>query len=250
MKINEPDLQDVIEGVVEDNNYSFNCHRVAIIESFNPAEQTATAKIVDKGTIINTDGSQQLVEYAPLVDCPVFTLKGAKGGFTIPINKGDSCLVCFNDRDLDNWLIDGLTQKPNTFRNHSFSDAIIIVGIRNQINKISDYNNEATEMSYEGNKISIDDSSISLDNVNNQIILDSSKISAINSLGGSIIIDDKLELKNTTQNLKLLVDELITIITGLKAVDNPAAPTETLVVDLATTNLLAALSVKFGQLLK
>lgn len=225
-----PDLTDVIDGAIEDLLYSFNCHRVGVIQSFNPDNQTATIKLVDKATKTYSD-AELLIEYAPLVDCPVIINKGAKGGLTIPINAGDTCLVFFNDRDLDNWWTDGLTQKPNTMRTHDFSDAIALVGIRNSINKITDYNNDAVELNFEGNKIS----------------LDNSKIFASNSAGGFIGIDDKLELKNTTQSLKLLVDELITVLTNLKVIDPVSG---NLPINAGTASSLSALSTKFGELLK
>ena len=230
---NEPDLQDILNGATEDLSYSLSCHRIGIIESFNATEQTATVRMVDKGVIQYDDG-EQLLDYALLVDCPVIVYKGANGGLTIPINTGDSCLVCFNDRDVDSWLIDGLVQRPNTLRNHDLSDAIIVVGIRNQINKITNYNNEATELNY----------------IDNIISIDNAKINLINTSGASIVLDDKLELKNTAENLKAVIDDFITIVTSLKTVDNPASPTITLVVDTPTTNALTALSTRVGVLLK
>jgi hypothetical protein len=133
-RINEPDLTDVIDGAIEDLVYSLNCHRVGIVQSFDPAEQTATIRMVDKGIRTTTDG-EELVDYSLLVDCPVIVNKGANGGLTIPIIEGDTCLVCFNDRDLDNWLTDGLVQRPNTLRAHDFSDVIAVVGISTWITK-------------------------------------------------------------------------------------------------------------------
>lgn len=227
---NEPDLQDIVDGATEDLLYTFNSHRLGIIESFNPANQTADIKMVDKGVLTNANG-EKLIEYSLLTGCPVVIHKGINGGLTIPIIKGDTCLICFNDRDMDNWLVDGLVQRPNTLRAHDLSDAIAIVGIRNQINKITNYNNVATELNYLTNKIS----------------LDSTKISLINSSGGSIIIDDKLELKNTAENLKDIIDEFITIITNLKTVDPISG---LLPIDGTTASALTALSIKVGNLLK
>jgi len=226
----EPDLEDIISGAISDYAYSFYCHRVGTVKSFNPDSQTASIQLVDKGVFF-TDQGDVIVDFPLLVNCPVMINKGAKGGFTMPVNKGDTCLVCFNDRDLDNWLVDGLTQRPNTLRTHDLSDGIAIVGIRNQINKITDYNNDATEINYESNQIS----------------LDSEKISLINSSGGSIVIDDKLELKNAAENLKGLIDELITIITNLKTVDPVSG---LLPIDGVTSASLAALSTRVGDLLK
>jgi hypothetical protein len=226
----EPDLEDIIEGATEDLLYDFNCHRVGIIEAFYPDDQTADVKLVDKSVINTTDG-EVLTNYSLLEKCPTKINKGSKGGLTVPITKGDTCLVLFNDRDLDNWLVDGLVQRPNTLRTHDFSDAIALVGIRNQINKITDYNNDATELNYGNNKIS----------------LDNEKISLLNSSGGSIVVDDKLELKNTADNLKDVIDELITIITNLKTVDPISG---LLPIDGTTASSLSVLSTRVGDLLK
>jgi len=226
----EPELEDVIDGAIEDLLYEFNCHRVGIVEAFYSDEQTADIKLVDKSVRNTTDG-EILTNYSLLEKCPTIINKGANGGLTIPINKGDTCLVFFNDRDLDNWLVDGLVQRPNTLRAHDFSDAIALVGIRSQINLITDYNNEATELNY----------------LNNKISLDSTKISLLNSSGGSIVVDDKLELKNTAENLKDVIDELITIITNLKTVDPISG---LLPIDGTTASDLATLSTRVGSLLK
>lgn len=227
---NEPDLQDIINGAMEDLNYSFNCHRIGIIENFNPINQLATVRMVDKG-IIQYDDGEKIVDYSLLVDCPIFIHKGINGGITIPILKGDSCLICFNDRSMDRWLEDGQIQRPIPLRAHDLSDAIAIVGIRNKINKLTDFNNDATEINY----------------LDNKIIIANSKISLLNSSGGSLNIDDKLELKNTSENLKDLIDELITIITNLKVIDPISG---NLPIDGNTSSSLSSLSTRLGNLLK
>jgi hypothetical protein len=229
-RINQPDLTDILNGTASDLAYKLNCHKIGIIQSFDPDEQTASVELVDKGVISSVEG-EQLIPYPLLVDCPVVISKGAFGGLTIPVNEGDTCIVHFNDRDLDNWLIDGLAQRPNTLRTHHLSDAIVEIGVRNQINKITNYNNLATEVNYLDNLISIDATTISF----------------INSAGGSIKIDDKLELKNSAENLKDIIDEFITIVTNLKTVDPVSG---LLPIDGATASSLSALSTKVGDLLK
>lgn len=229
-QINEPDLTDVIDGALEDLLYAFNCHRVGVIESFNPDEQTATVQLVDKGVITGVDG-EVLVDYPPLVDCPVLINKSATGGLTVPINPGDTCFVHFNDRDLDNWLIDSLTQRPNTIRAHDLADAVVTIGIRNQINKIPDYNNLATELNYQSNKLSLSTGGVSISS----------------SAGASLVLDDKLELKNTAENLKDIIDEFINIITNLKTV---APSLQEFPIDGATASALSVLSTRVTDLLK
>lgn len=225
-----PDLEDILDGSIADALFNFNCHKVGVIESFDTAAQTATIQLVDKATKIYSD-SEELISYPPLSQVPVFINKGQNGGVTIPIVKGDTCLVLFNDKDLDNWFTDGLIQKPNTTRTHDLSDGIAIVGIRNSINKITDYNNEETLINYLANKISIGNS----------------KTAISRSEGAEINLDDKLELKNSAQSLKAIIDELITIITSLKTVDPVSGE---LPIDAATASSLSALSTKVGELMK
>ena len=226
---NEPTLEDIIKNSEEDVKYSLNCHRVGVIEAFYPETQTADIKMVDKGVQQFEDG-EKLIDLPPLINCPVIISKGINGGLTFPINSGDTCLIIFNDRDLDNWLIDGLTQRPNTLRSHDFSDAIALVGLRNQINQITDYNNEETKLNYLDNKITINITSIKLDNVN----------------GGSIAVTNKLELKNGAENLKAIIDDFIDIVKNLKAVDPISG---LLPIDPAATIALTALSARVNTLL-
>lgn len=230
-KINEPQLEDVINGAVDDLAYTLNCHRVGIIESFDPVNQTATIKLVDKGVYEYTE-NETIIDYPPLLEVPVLIHKATDGGITIPIIKGDTCLVVFNDRDLDNWLLNGLIQRPNTLRKHDLSDAIAIIGIKNQKNKIADYNNLATVINYKDNKITIDDAEINL----------------LNSVGnGNIIIDDKIDIKNAAENLKALITDFINIVKNLKTVDPDSG---NIPIDPSTSSALTALSNRVGNLLK
>ena len=230
-KINEPQLEDVINGAVDDLAYTLNCHRVGIIESFDPVNQTATIKLVDKGVYEYTE-NETIIDYPPLLEVPVLIHKATDGGITIPIIKGDTCLVVFNDRDLDNWLLNGLIQRPNTLRKHDLSDAIAIIGIKNQKNKIADYNNLATVINYKNNKITIDDAEINL----------------LNSVGnGNIIIDDKIDIKNAAENLKALITDFINIVKNLKTVDPDSG---NIPIDPSTSSALTALSNRVGNLLK
>jgi hypothetical protein len=230
-KINEPQLEDVINGAVDDLAYTLNCHRVGIIESFDPVNQNATIKLVDKGVYEYTE-NETIIDYPPLLEVPVIIHKATDGGITIPIIKGDTCLVVFNDRDLDNWLLNGLIQRPNTLRKHDLSDAIAIIGIKNQKNKIADYNNLATVINYKDNKITIDDAEINL----------------LNSVGnGNIIIDDKIDIKNAAENLKALITDFINIVKNLKTVDPDSG---NIPIDPSTSSALTALSNRVGNLLK
>ena len=64
---------------------------------------------------------------------------GGLSSLTFPVLPGDSCVLLFNDRDLDNWFLSGLNTPVNTTRTHHFSDAIALVGIRSLPNVIKTF---------------------------------------------------------------------------------------------------------------
>jgi hypothetical protein len=159
---NEPELKDLVNLVKKDIFLSLNCHHVGTIQTFDSANQTATATINYKRTYFKPDpitgGSvPYLVDYPLLLDCPVICLGGGAASLRFPITTGDECLILFNDRDIDNWLSTSSTSSGvATTRLHSFSDGIILVGVRSVSNVLESYSNSAVELVYGGNKISLD----------------------------------------------------------------------------------------------
>lgn len=128
-----------------------NCHAVATIQSFDPEKQTATATINYKKTFSQRNAATGVYEsvqkdYPILVDVPVMFLGGGLSCLTFPVVKGDECLVCFNDRDIDNWLISGQIGPVASARLHSFADGIILVGLRSTPNAIADFDTERADL--------------------------------------------------------------------------------------------------------
>ena len=143
-----------------------NCHQVGEIVSFDPATQTAEVK-VKMSFLLNG----KITEYPLLLDCPCIILSGNLGRLTFPINKGDSCLVLFNDRDMDNWYSGGQTMPPRTDRLHDFSDAIALVGLRNKQNEISDYFTQGTEIKYDNSTIKLETDKITITNQQSTVVM-------------------------------------------------------------------------------
>jgi hypothetical protein len=106
----------------------------------------------------------EIKEYPLLLDCPCIILAGGQGSVTFPIQAGDSCLVLFNDRDMDNWYSGGQTMPPRTDRLHDFSDAIALVGLRNKQNKITDFLADGTELKYGGSTVKLQDNKVTVTN--------------------------------------------------------------------------------------
>ncbi len=230
-QITLPNQRDILVAFKRDLMANFNCHRVGIIESFDSETQTATISIVDKRVIFTyEDQAPILKDYSLLVDCPVRIDANKTSGFTRPIEVGDECMVLFNDRDIDNWFKFGTVGQPRSNRMHDLSDGLAIVGFHSELKKLTNFSNDSIKMYFEENAIEI------------------SATSAKMSFGDTVVeLDDKVKIKNETQNLKELIDELFTILTNLKTVDPISGD---LPIDATTASDLATLKTKFDSLLK
>lgn len=235
-QIAQPSLTDILLQLKKDIFYTFNCHRVGIIQSFNEEEQTAKIQLVDKRVFVTQEGEFEK-NYSLLIDCPVIVMKGPNGGLTIKIAPGAVCLVLFNDADLDNWFATGQIQKPQTPRSHDFSDGIAIIGLNSLATSIADYNNTATELDY------IDDDK----KKRGKIKLDSTalQIKYINADGvdqAQVSLDTLAEIKNATWTLKQIVDQFIDAVLNLQVTGNiPITATTTTALNTVKTNVAALL---------
>ena len=153
---NPPSLNDAFDRFKREIMRDLNCVQIGQVESFNAGNQTASIRLVIKRVVsVENDGTRILKERPLLVSCPVMVLSGGPGYLTMPIAKGDTCIVLFNDREIDNWFHNGGIQAPETNRMHDLSDAIAIVGIRNMQNKIADYIEDGVQLGYGDNNITI-----------------------------------------------------------------------------------------------
>lgn len=140
-----PSLTDLFNAKRKEIFLNLNCHHIGTVQSFNPAIQTATATINYKKTFFQPDPitgvyGPVLQDYPLIIDAPVVVLGGGLGALTFPITTGDECLVLFNDRDIDTWFQSGGVGAPNaTPRLHSFSDAMILVGVRSLAKALAGY---------------------------------------------------------------------------------------------------------------
>jgi hypothetical protein len=130
----EPDMRRLLDNYMTLSALKLNCHRIGTIVSFDSAKQTASVQIAALAVF-----GDKTVPYPVLTQCPVFVPSGGNGCLTMPVTPGDSCLVLFNDRDIDNWYESGAVTAPNTARTHDLSDGLVIVGFRHQANPIVDY---------------------------------------------------------------------------------------------------------------
>lgn len=149
---NEATLKDLLDQLKKSTFLDLNCHHLVKIKTFNSATQTATATVNYKKTFLKQGPGgvylPQQVDYPVLLDCPVVVLGGGGGAITFPIAPGDDGIALFNDRDIDRWYQGTSSSPVATSRLHSFSDAVILVGVRNLSSIIPAYDSSAVALRY------------------------------------------------------------------------------------------------------
>lgn len=148
----EPQLKDLMDLMKKDIMLNLNCCHVATIQSFNyPDQQNGNAKyqtvqatVNYKKTFYKLNTASKVyepyqVDYPLLADCPAIILSGGSSYLNMPIQKGDECLMFFNDRAIDNWFQGSTTAQVPFVRFHSIADGFALVGVRNKTTAIQVY---------------------------------------------------------------------------------------------------------------
>jgi hypothetical protein len=173
MKSVAPDLRQTLQNYKKNDifgNYHFQ--KIGKIISVNFKQATCRVEIVHKYEDKNKNLSTR-----PLLSCPIKLNYTNAGGVKQPINKGDYCVVLFNDVSIDEWFRNGGTSLPVSQRQHHISDGVAIPFIFASNSVMPDYNNDNTEVFYN----------------NTQIIL-----------------KDKITITNNAADIKTILDSLIT----------------------------------------
>lgn len=131
--------------------------RPGIIEEFDPAANLAVVRPAIQAKVTPREGQPQYITFPTIIRVPVVIPYAQKAGLciTVPIRKGDECLLLFSDRMIDNFVKTGGIVKPECCggdnktsepRQHDLTDAICIPGIISQPFKVKNWNTEAIEM--------------------------------------------------------------------------------------------------------
>lgn len=151
-----PTMDDVLNNLQDETLTTMNKANIGVIQSFDAPTQTATIQIqIKRIDSIALDGSVVYADVPVLANCPVFILFGGAGHLTFPIAKGDSCLVIFNDREIDQWFASGTPQRPITQRVHDIADGIALVGINSLKTLIANYLANGIRLALGADKIEI-----------------------------------------------------------------------------------------------
>lgn len=232
--IPDPDLAALLQAQAENVFASLRCHALGTVVSFDEASQTATVRINAQAVVYNQrqslnaplQATPQIVDYPPLTDVPVFVLSGGGFAVTLPVAAGDTCLVCFNDRDFDAWFQSGASTPPNSGRMHSLSDGLALVGFRSRANPIAGLSStEAALRNAAGDaKVAIDgDGNVAIRATDGGKANFTADVALESDGGGKLTLDDKVCLANASGDLRAAMDLVITALTALNAKTGPSA---------------------------
>lgn len=188
-----PNLEDVFEIVKEHTMSLINCSKIGRIRSFNPNNCTAYIDIME---LIQNDGANEIPSI--LADVPVIFYGSKNTRITPPDIVGSNCLLVFQDRNIDNFLITGEQFEPNDNRTHSYADCVALLTLNSYIDEPVMYDANALTL-YNGTQFA-------------KIFNDSIELYA-----------EKIKLYNSQTTLLTLINTLIDTIKGLTTAGTSAA---------------------------
>lgn len=172
----------------------------AIVSEVDYEKQTLKAQITLREHI-----NGKFIDIPELLDVPFFILGGGDYAVTMPIKKGDECLIIFGDSCMDSWWQNGDVQNPIDSRRHDLSDGFALVGFKSQKNKLEDYSDDSFQIRQNDEiPFEINDDSIIITKDETEIIIEEDNITISTNENTKITIDSngKVEIKASEINLK------------------------------------------------
>lgn len=117
-----------------------------IIQSFDSITQTCTIQPTIREKVINSEYSSSWQDLPLLLDVPICIPKAGNFALTLPVKKGDECLVIFSDMCIDAWFSLGGIQNQIEKRRHDLSDCFCILGTYSQPNIIENYSTNSAQL--------------------------------------------------------------------------------------------------------
>lgn len=119
------DFNDVLREAIDARISEVHVALPARVESYDPATQKASVTpLLKKKLRSGAEFSLGVID-----GVPVIMPRSSLGSLTFPISRGDTVLLVFAERAIDNWLSLGGEQPPGDPRKYDLSDAIAIPGL-------------------------------------------------------------------------------------------------------------------------
>jgi len=131
-------IRTAIDSMLIDLHTSLPCEVVAV----DYAMQTVNVKIV----VNRITADDEPLPFDIITEVPIGYTQTKKYSITLPINTGDTGQLIFNERQLDNWIVNNEIKEPDDTRKHSLSDALFIPNFVSRINNIPNISTSELEI--------------------------------------------------------------------------------------------------------
>lgn len=151
-------LPATIQKGIEERLKDLHTAMPGIIESFDPVNQIASVQPAIQRVFITREENKTILTPSNLpilINVPVQFPRGGGFSLTMPVKKGDECLLIFSERPIDDWHSSGQVKRPSARRFHHLSDATALVGISSVPNKIPNYDPNNMELKKDDGSVSI-----------------------------------------------------------------------------------------------
>lgn len=117
-----------------------------VVNTVDYDKQTVDAQPLIREQTRDEQGKTSFINYPLLINVPIVFPCAGDYAITLPVAKGDECLVVFSDVSYDNWWISGGVQNPIENRRHDLSDGFAIFGIKNQNKRLANYSPDTMQL--------------------------------------------------------------------------------------------------------
>lgn len=148
----EIDLASLFDFALERQSKALRVGMPGVIETFDSKSQTASVKPLLFEHDEAEDGTEENEPLGIISGVPVQF--PAANGFilTFPVKKGDKVWLQFGDRSLENWFKKGTDVDPVDLRRHALSDAVAILGVFADPDKITEFDTSRMVIGKQGGK--------------------------------------------------------------------------------------------------
>lgn len=121
-----PTMAEIIRAALRGLQLEINTMFPGEVISYNPLNQTCEVQISLKKTKIDPPA---ILSRPRLLDVPVVFPRSGTGGTFFPLKKGDTVMLVFCQRSMDDWTDNGGEVEVRDTRLHNITDAVAIPGL-------------------------------------------------------------------------------------------------------------------------
>lgn len=152
-----PELQEILRLAVDSRIMDINVALPGKINSYSRDVQKADIKPLVRRILQASDGTEIEEELPVIPNVPVLFPRGGDFYISMPVKKGDFCLLVFNSFPIDKYKnSQGNDVNPGEFSMHELTDAVAIMGFAPFAKAISDVDADNIVLGVEnGNQVHI-----------------------------------------------------------------------------------------------